>query len=370
MEQKGLQMESGLEGIEIQAIEPSAMFERSRAQIEVVMAAAKRNPRSIERFRKQALAMATLDEEIAGDCIYAVPRGGKTIEGPSVRLAEIVASAWGNLVCEAFVIGEDRRFVTTRANVWDVEANVMVGFEVRRRITVRGGDTFNDDMITVATNAAGAIAFRNAVFKAVPSPIWRWVYREARKVAVGDASTLANRRANMLDYFQKAGASNERVFIALGVAGTEDITLDHMGTLRGIATAIKSGEVSVDAAFPAATDAPQETSPGDRTKNLADRIRERREAEAAATARSAANEAEIASTAAGSSPLEAAAKEADAKGDRSTDREGEGKRKRGRPRKDSGDEEKDGGRSVDELLAESGGDPLGDGWIAGADADF
>jgi hypothetical protein len=69
---------------------------------------------------------------------------------------------------------------------------------------------------------------------------------------VGKADTLANKRAAMLSYFQKMGATNDRVLAALGVRGVEDIGLEHMATLRGLATAIKDGETSVDAAFPVA----------------------------------------------------------------------------------------------------------------------
>ena len=50
--------------------------------------------------------MATIDAEVAGSCFYKLSRGGKTIEGPSVRLAEIVASAWGNLKFGARIIDE------------------------------------------------------------------------------------------------------------------------------------------------------------------------------------------------------------------------------------------------------------------------
>ena len=68
----------------------------ARAEIDQQIATARALPRSIERAIKNIVTLSTLDEETAAECIYALPRGGKTIRGPSIRFAEIVASQWGN----------------------------------------------------------------------------------------------------------------------------------------------------------------------------------------------------------------------------------------------------------------------------------
>jgi hypothetical protein len=194
--------------------------------------------------------MATLTPEIAASCVYAIPRDGKTIEGPSARLAEIVASAWGNLRIQAAVTADDGRFVTARGESWDVEKNVAVGFEVRRRITTKKGETFGDDMIVVTGNAAASIALRNAVFKCVPSPFWRPIYLRCRQVIAGDARTFSSRRDDMLKAFAVVGVTELRLCAAIGLKGKADITLEHMATLAGILNALKEGETSVEEAFP------------------------------------------------------------------------------------------------------------------------
>ena len=61
------------------------------------MQAARVWPRSVKAFAAAAEAMATLTQQTAAECSYVVPRDGKQIVGPSVRLAEICASAWGNI---------------------------------------------------------------------------------------------------------------------------------------------------------------------------------------------------------------------------------------------------------------------------------
>lgn len=224
---------------------------QTRGEVDVQISTAKRYPRSVRAFIDQATEMAILDEDTAAACFYALPRDGKTVEGPSARLAEICASAWGHMRIQARVVNEDERFVTARGEAWDLQTNVAIGYEVRRRITNKSNKKYSDDMIGVTSNAAASIALRNAVFKVIPSAFWRPIYLKCREVAVGKAETLANKRAKMLAYFQKMGVENVRVFSVLGVRGLEDVTLDHMATLHGLATAIKEGDTSVDEAFPA-----------------------------------------------------------------------------------------------------------------------
>ena len=45
-----------------------------RVDIEQQVATARRFPRNVTRFRNQALAMVTIDQSVAKECIYAVPR--------------------------------------------------------------------------------------------------------------------------------------------------------------------------------------------------------------------------------------------------------------------------------------------------------
>lgn len=218
--------------------------------VDVQVATAKAYPRSIATFTRRATEMATLTPDIAASCVYALPRDGRTIEGPSARLAEICASAWGNLRIQAGTTGEDERFITGRGEAWDVETNVAIGFEVRRRITNRKGETYNDDMITVTGNAAASIALRNAVFKAIPAAFWKPIYAKCRQVIAGDIKTFAVRRDEMLKLFAVMGVTEQRLCGAIGVKGKADITIDHMVTLTGFYTALKDGDTTIEEAFP------------------------------------------------------------------------------------------------------------------------
>lgn len=240
-----------LEGVrEVVVPDAGVLTAISRAELDQQITTARAYPRSLRRFVKECMEMATLNERVAEECFYALPRDGKTIEGPSARLAEIVTSAWGNCRAGARVVDEGAEFITAQGVFHDLERNVQVTVEVRRRITGKGGRRYSSDMIGVTGNAACSIALRNAVFRGIPRAFWVDVYEAARKAAVGDAQTLANKRAQMFAHFLKLGATREAIFATIGVQGEEDIGLDELTTLKGIATAIKEGDTTVEQAFP------------------------------------------------------------------------------------------------------------------------
>lgn len=221
----------------------------NKSEIDQQITTAKKYPRSIKRFRDEALQLATLDEQTAQECIYALPRAGRTIEGPSARFAEIIAYAWGNERIGARVVGEDNEFVTSQGMFYDLEKNVGIAYEVKRRITDQRGKRYSSDMIGTTSNAASSIALRNAVLKGIPKAIWRPIYDAARRVVAGDITTLANKRENALKAFAIYGVTPEMVYQTLGVKGKEDIGIEHMVTLSGFLTAIKEGEAKAEEIF-------------------------------------------------------------------------------------------------------------------------
>ena len=93
----------------------------------------------------------------------------KTIEGPSARFAEVIASAWGNSRAGARVIDDRGDFVVAQGVFHDLERNVAITYEVQRRITDRQGRRFKTDMIGVTANdeahAARRLGFRGRILR-------------------------------------------------------------------------------------------------------------------------------------------------------------------------------------------------------------
>lgn len=221
----------------------------NKGEIDMQISTAHRYPRSIKKFREEALQMVTLNESIAQECIYSLPRGGKNIEGASARFAEVIVSAWGNSRAGARVVSDQGDFVTAQAVFHDLEKNVAITYEVQRRIVDKQNKRFAPDMIGVTANAACSIALRNAILKGVPKAFWADLYDQARQCAIGDVQTLANRRSRALAVLQKMGVQPAQVFQFLEIAGEEDLSLEHLGTLFGIMTAIKDGDTTPEQAF-------------------------------------------------------------------------------------------------------------------------
>lgn len=220
-----------------------------KGEIDSQVATAKKYPRSIKSFRAEALDMVTLTEEVAQECIYALPRAGKTIEGASARFAEIILSAWGNARAGARVIDEGNEFVTSQGVFHDLEKNTAITYESKRRIVDKYGKRYQPDMIAMTANAACSVALRNAILKGVPKAFWKDIYDSARKIVMGDSKTLGSRRAEAIGYLQKFGVTSEMICETLEVKGIEDIGLDDLVVLKGLATSIKDGETTIEQVF-------------------------------------------------------------------------------------------------------------------------
>lgn len=221
----------------------------NRSEIDVQIATAKQYPRNLSQVLNNIETLATLDEKTASDCFYMLRRNGKLIEGPSVRMAEIIASSWGNIRVQARIIGNDGKMITAQGVCHDLENNYAVSSEVKRRITDKNGKTYTDDMQVVTGNAACAIAMRNALFKVVPMALVKKVMDKAKKVSLGESTSLEETRTNMLAYFQKIGVDEKKIFDYLSVSKIEEINTDMVVELRGLATAINEGTTTVQETF-------------------------------------------------------------------------------------------------------------------------
>lgn len=221
----------------------------TRAEIDMQIATAKRYPRSIERFKKTALDIALCDEETAMSCYYVMPRDGKNIEGPSIRTAEIIASTWGNVRYGSRIVEEGERHVTAQGMCHDLESNNAVTVEVTRRITNKNGQRYGDDMIGVAKQAACSIALRNAIFKVIPQVYAKQIYEKAKEFVLKSAEVAGKSRQDAVAWFAKAGATEAQVLAFLGRRKVNEVTAEDVVTLRGLATAIKDGDTTVEAAL-------------------------------------------------------------------------------------------------------------------------
>lgn len=248
----------------------TALATITREEIDMQIATAKKFPRNIRTVKDKIHALATLDEDTAAACFYSVPRAGKIIQGPSVRLAEIAISQYQNLRAGTRIVEIGETHVVAQGVIHDVENNVVVSMETRRRITDKNGKRYNDDGIITTCNAAAAIALRNAAFKVIPGALIIPVYEQCKALAAGEGKPLAFRRGRIVDRLKNAfGVQVEQILGAIEkvepgrkLQSIEDIVDRDIEYLTGLGTAIKDGDISIEEAFPMPAKEPEAPAEG------------------------------------------------------------------------------------------------------------
>lgn len=226
----------------------------NRAEVDIQISTAKQYPRDVNAVLNKIATYATMDRETAEDCFYVLRRKDANgqdavIEGLSVRMAEIIAGAWGNLRVQTRIIGNDGRMITAQAVCHDLETNFAVSKEVKRSIVTKKGYTYSQDMQVVTGNAAASIALRNAVLTVIPKAVTKRIINEVRKVALGQSIDLETSRQNIIAYFGKMGVTQQQILDHLGIRDLKEIDQQAVFELRGTANAIKEGTTTVQETF-------------------------------------------------------------------------------------------------------------------------
>lgn len=237
----------------------------TRAEIDQQIATARQFPRNIKLAMQNINTLATLDEKTAEECIYALPRGGTPIKGPSIRLAEIIFQNWGNCRGGSRTVHVDRveKYVEAEGQFHDLQTNALRVARTRRPIQDKNGRLYSDDMIVMTSNAAGAIAIRNAILAGVPRGVWRQAYEAAEKVLTKSVKPLAQRRAEAVKAFGAWGVTADQLVAKLGKTSIDEVTNEDVVLLVGLHNAIKNQERTVEEEFKVAPKKPEPTD----TKN-------------------------------------------------------------------------------------------------------
>lgn len=216
---------------------------------------ARENPRNEAASVAKAERLVAMNREVATSCFYKLKRYDKKkkcdvfIEGPSIRLAEIFCSVWKNTYRGSYVTDIGATHVTARAEFIDLENLTFKYATVKRRITTSAGLRYGDDMITMTAQAACSVAERNATLAGIPRSFVNIVYATAKKIAVGEAKSIGERRQKMVEEFAKIRVTLEQILKYVDRAELVEITMDDMELLLGTYTAIHEGISTVEETF-------------------------------------------------------------------------------------------------------------------------
>lgn len=227
--------------------------ERAVAEAQGRLLIAKRFPRdeaaafarAMEACRRPSLA------EVAN---YRFPRGGQSVEGPSIRLAEELARCWGNIAYGMRELSRRDGESEMEAYAWDQQTNVLSTqtFTVRHLRDKRGGgEKLKDerDIYEVTANM-GSRRLRARILAVLPPDLVDAAVEECRRTVKdgGGQKPLADRVRGMTQAFVKLGITADMIAARLG-RPLDTITPDDLAEYLGIFQSIRDGASNINEWF-------------------------------------------------------------------------------------------------------------------------
>lgn len=238
--------------------------ERAIAEVKAKLMIAKSMPRDPVAAWEKLMRACSLPG-MAEAAFYSYKRGGEQVTGPSIRLAEAIASAWGNIDYGMRELSNKDGVTELEAYAWDLETNTLTTqrFTVHhRRDTRSGGYALTDqrDIYELGANM-GARRMRARILAVLPADIVKAAEDKCRQTLAGGGGVpISERVKKMLAAFEPFGVNKKRIESYLGKK-LDDVLPDDIVTLTGVFNAIRDGSTTVAEAFDAKTEAPQLTDP-------------------------------------------------------------------------------------------------------------
>jgi len=246
-------------------IVPAATVEiesaRAIQEVQAAMAIAKRFPRDVPAARERIL-QACRRPVLAERAIYAYPRGGQTITGPSIRLAEAMAQNWGNMQFGIRELSQQAGESTVEAFAWDVETNTRAVkvFQVPhvRYTRERGNVRLTDprDIYEIVANN-GARRMRACILGIIPVDVIEAAVKECETTQENSLGAKEEVIKRMIESFAGFGVNKERIERRLGHRLDERTVMAEVLNLKRIYTTLKDGLAKADDFFPPVGEPPK-----------------------------------------------------------------------------------------------------------------
>ena len=227
---------------------------RGQTEVQAGVVMAKNFPRD-ENLSWVKLEASGRRPSFAEGALYSFPRGGGTVQGPSVKLAREFARCWGNLWYGIDVVSMTEEYVHINGWAWDLESNSRVASEakfkplVQRRNRQKGGITEwvkpDERDLREMVNRHGAIAVRNSVLQLLPphlvDELTDICKKTMRNAATQDVEHDRDRTLrNLASAYSHLGVSIAMLEEKLG-HGLSEISPEELTELRQVYTSIRDG---------------------------------------------------------------------------------------------------------------------------------
>ena len=183
---------------------------------------------------------------MAKSALYSFPRGGKSVDGISIRLAEEMARCWGNIDYGIKELSRDNGKSEMQAYAWDLETNTISiqNFTVLHQREVNGKmKTLTSERDVYENNAnQGARRVRSRILAILPNWFVSDALSEINKTLAGDSDVpLIDRVKKMVDAFSKLGVTKDQIEGRLK-RKVETMTIDDLTEYTKIYNGLRQGE--------------------------------------------------------------------------------------------------------------------------------
>ena len=217
--------------------------QRAIAEVQAALVIAKQFPRNpIEAYDR--VMNACQRPGLAQSAVYSYARGGTSVTGPSIRLAEMLAQNWGNIQYGIRELSSENGESTVEAFAWDVETNTRQTkvFQVPHiRYTRQGTKKLTDprDIYELVANN-GARRLRACILGVIPGDVVDAAVDQCEKTIHANADTSPEGVQKLVKAFEQFGVTKEDIenFIQRRL---EAITPANVVSLRKIFTSLRDG---------------------------------------------------------------------------------------------------------------------------------
>jgi hypothetical protein len=189
--------------------------QRAIAEVQAAMLIARANPRD-QSAAMDRIINACSRPTMASSATYDYARGGTQITGPSIRLAEAIAQAWGNIQFGIRELDQSNGESTVQAYCWDIETNSRreVTFQVPhvRYSRSRGNTQLTDprDIYEMVANV-GARRLRSCILAVVPGDVTEAAVQQCEETLRANVDTSPDSIKRLLEAFSALGVTKAQI---------------------------------------------------------------------------------------------------------------------------------------------------------------
>lgn len=217
--------------------------QRAITEVQAALVVARSAPRD-QRLAWDRIMTACQRPGLAEAALYSYARGGTDISGPSIRLAEAIAQAWGNLQFGLRELEQSVGNSTVQAYAWDVETNIRreVTFQVKHERHTKAGKTRLTDPRDIYETIAnqGARRLRSCILAVIPGDLVDAAVTQCDQTMRTKADVTPEGVARMVEAFAAHGVTRSQIELRIQ-RRIEAIQPAQMVALRKVYLSLQDG---------------------------------------------------------------------------------------------------------------------------------